>query len=247
MKHPPQHSKSGYPALTRRGLLQGAAIAPMMFAGTIGAAAAAELATPKAFSRIHERKPLGFDASKLRGLSMQLIESHWANNYGGSVRTLNAVQSQLASLLGGSDVPNYLYNGLKREHLMRTGSVILHELYFDNLGGSGHAGADLRTRIAADFGSFDACIDEFRRISLGLGGGSGWVVLAWNHHFGMLENYWMADHMHYPAGSEPLLVIDLYEHSYQMDYGAATARYVDAFLDNVNWEVVQARYERAVA
>ena len=105
----------------------------------------------------------------------------------------------------------------------------------------------MRTAIARDFGSFDTCMNEFRRISLGLGGGSGWVVLAWNHHFGTLENYWMADHMHYPAGSQPLLVIDLYEHSYQMDYGAATASYLDAFLDNVNWDEVQARYERAIS
>ena len=77
----------------------------------------------------------------------------------------------------------------------------------------------------------------------GLGGGSGWVLLGYNHQFGMLENYWMADHMHSPVATTPLLAIDMYEHSYHMDYGAATARYIDAFFQNVDWDVVVARVE----
>ena len=74
-------------------------------------------------------------------------------------------------------------------------------------------------------------------------GGSGWVMLGYNRHFQALENYWMADHMHSPATTVPLLVLDMYEHSYQMDYGAATARYVDAFLANINWDRVMARID----
>ena len=58
-----------------------------------------------------------------------------------------------------------------------------------------------------------------------------------------LDTYWMADHMHFPAATEPLLVIDMYEHSYHMDYGAATARYIDAFFANIRWDVVAARAE----
>ena len=246
MSQPSDHTSSAVPSLSRRSLLQGAAVSPFLLTSAVGAASDRPISA-KTFNRNYTAKPLPFDASKLRGLSARLLESHWSNNYGGSVRALNGVQAQLGQLLASKDVPNYLYNGLKREHLMRTGSVILHELYFENLGGNGRAGSAMRTAIARDFGSFDTCMNEFRRISLGLGGGSGWVVLAWNHHFGVLENYWMADHMHYPTGSTPLLVIDLYEHSYQMDYGAATASYLDAFLDNVNWDEVQARYERAIS
>ncbi|MGI9205373.1 MAG: Fe-Mn family superoxide dismutase, partial [Woeseiaceae bacterium] len=72
-------------------------------------------------------------------------------------------------------------------------------------------------------------------------GGSGWVVLGYNRHFKSLENYWMADHMHSPAETVPLLVMDMYEHSYQMDFGAATARYIDAFFANINWDTAMAR------
>lgn len=195
------------------------------------------------FAQSHELRPLPFDASKLNGLSARLIESHWSNNYGGSVRTLNAAKKILAEALADKNTPSFVYNGLKREHLMRSGSVVLHELYFDNLGGNGRADSDVRTSIGATFGDFTTWEDEFRRIAGGLGGGSGWVVFGYNTHFGTLENYWLADHMHFPASTVPLLVLDMYEHSYQMDYGAATAKYVDAFFSNIQWEIVAARLE----
>jgi len=194
-----------------------------------------------AFQDTHEPAPLPFDAGKLKGLSKGLIESHWANNYGGSVRALNETNRRLAAALSDPQLPAFIYNDLKREHLMRTGSVVLHELYFGNLGGDGEAPAALRTFIAASFGDFDRWETEFRRIAAGLGGGSGWVVLGFNHHLETLENYWMADHMHSPADTSPLLVLDMYEHSYHMDYGAAAARYVDAFFANIDWESVAAR------
>src|SRR5207342_2548043 len=97
----------------------------------------------------------------------------------------------------------YIYNGLKREQLVRTGSVVLHEVYFSNLGGDGKASAETRSRIAASFGTFDAWETEFRRIGQGLGGGSGWVVLGINHTLKLLENYWLADHATNPPDTEP--------------------------------------------
>lgn len=190
-------------------------------------------------------KPLSFDPAKLNNLSEKLIRSHWENNYGGSVRTLAAVKKQLADAMASKDTPAWLYNDIKREHLIRTGSVVLHECYFDNLGGSGQAGAALRRTLGESFGTYDAWESEFRRIANGLGGGSGWVVLGYNTHTKQLENYWMADHAHGPAATLPLLVLDMYEHSYQMDFGAAAARYIEAFFTNVQWEVVEARLELA--
>lgn len=79
----------------------------------------------------------------------------------------------------------------------------------------------------------------------GLGGGSGWVVLGYNLHTGLVENYWLWDHQHSPAATMPLLVMDMYEHSYQMDYGAAAIKYVDAFFKNIRWDVVASRWEKA--
>lgn len=186
-------------------------------------------------------KPLPFDPSKLPGLSEKMLRSHWENNYGGSVKALAAVKKRLAAAATDKDLPPYVYNDLKREHLIRTGSVVLHEVYFDNLGGSGKASAAERQLIASAFGSYDAWESEFRRIGAGLGGGSGWVVLGFNQHTHLLENYWMADHASAPADTTPLLVMDMYEHSYQMDYGAAAPKYIDAFFQNLQWDAVAAR------
>ncbi len=239
------------PSETRRDVLKGsvAGLAAGLLANSrpaFGQDAAGErapdIAIP-AFDSTHELKPLPFSSSSLKGLSKGLIESHWANNYGGSVRALNETNRRLAAALADANVPAFTYNDLKREHLMRSGSVVLHELYFDNLGGDGNPSADLRGLIGRAFGSHDRWETEYRRIAAGLGGGSGWVVLGYNRQFRTLENYWMADHMHFPAATEPLLVIDMYEHSYHMDYGAATARYIDAFFANIQWDAVSARVE----
>lgn len=197
--------------------------------------------TSAAFQSQTELKPLPFDPAKLNGLSERLIRSHWENNYGGSVKALASIKARLAQAAGDKDLPPYVYNDLKREHLVRTGSVVLHELYFENLGGNGHAGSAERQAIAQAFGSFDVWETEFRRIGAGLGGGSGWVLLGFNLHTGQLENYWMADHADAPAATVPMLVMDMYEHSYQMDFGAAAARYIDAFFQNIPWKIVAAR------
>jgi len=228
----------------RRSALQTLALlgagAALVHHATAAEAAAAAPASDSAVLR-----PLSFDPAKLNGLSEKLIRSHWENNYGGSVRTLAAVKKQLAEAMADKNTPAWLYNDIKREHLVRTGSVVYHEYYFDNLGGNGQAGASLRQTLGDAFGSYDAWESEFRRIAGGLGGGSGWVMLGFNAHTRQLENYWMADHAHGPAATLPLLVMDMYEHSYQMDFGAATARYIDAFFRNIRWDSVESRLELA--
>jgi len=197
--------------------------------------------TPTAFDYQHVPVPLPFDAKSLKGISEKLIQSHWENNYGGAVKALNTVRGRLAQALTDASTPPYVYNGLKREQLIRTGSVVLHELYFANLGGDGKASGDLRTRIAASFGTFDAWEAEFRKIGQGLGGGSGWVVLGYNEKLKLLENYWLADHASNPPDTAPILVMDMYEHAYQMDYGAAAPKYIDAFFANIQWDKAAAR------
>ena len=164
-----------------------------------GGAPAPAAAASKAFEVSHQPVALPFDAKHLKGLSERLIDSHWENNYGGAVKALNALRSRLTQALADANTPPYVYTGLKREQLLRTGSVVLHEYYFANLGGDGQAGAAARTRISQSFGSFDAWESEFRKIGLGLGGGSGWVVLGHNRRLNLLENYWMSDHGTAPA------------------------------------------------
>ncbi len=228
---------------TRRDFIQTTAALSVLAATGVGSAAEAaeERKTLSAYEYKHSPAPLPFAAGSLKGLSEKLIQSHWENNYTGAVNALNLVRGRLTQAAGDTNTPPYVYNGLKREQLFRTGSVVLHELYFTNLGGDGKAGADLRTRIAGSFGSFDAWETEFRKIAQGLGGGSGWVVLGFNEQLKVLENYWMADHATGPVATKPVLVLDMYEHAYHMDYGAAAAKYIDAFMANINWEPVAKR------
>lgn len=203
------------------------------------------LATIPAFAARHQPKPLRFDPSRLSGLSERLITSHHENNYGGSVRALNMIEARLAAALSDTDFPAVVYGGLKREQLHRTGSVVLHEIYFDGLGGNGQPGGAVRAALIAAFGSFDHWESDFRRTALSLAGGSGWCVLAYNLHTRSLHNYWAPDHMHAASAGAPLLALDMYEHSFHLDYGAAAAKYVDAFFRNIDWEIVESRFVSA--
>src|SRR5215831_18644582 len=98
-------------------------------------------------------KPLGCDPQRIKGMSEKLIVSHYENNYGGAVKRLNLITEQLAELNFGS-APNFLINGLRREELIATNSMILHELFFAGLGDESAPGKELSAAIASDFGSF---------------------------------------------------------------------------------------------
>jgi Fe-Mn family superoxide dismutase len=214
--------------------------------GQVPAAAPVDAAPPPAFRGQHQPRPLPFDPARLPGLSEKLLRSHWENNYGGAVKALNAVEQRLGAMLADKDLPPYVYGDLKREELVRTGSVVLHEHYFGNLGGGGgKASGTILDMIKQGFGSYETWEAEFRRTAGALAGGSGWVVLAQSLHTGEIHNYWAWDHMHSAVLGAPLLVLDMYEHAYHMDFGAAAARYVDAFLANVSWEEVGRRAEWA--
>lgn len=215
--------------------------------GTATVASAQEPVRIAAFAGNHMPKPLRFDPAKLTGLSERLITSHWENNYQGSVRGLNTIETRLAAAMDDADFPPVAYAGLKREELHRTGSVVLHEYYFGALGGNGNPGGSIYEALHSWFGSFEAWEAEFRRTALSLAGGSGWCVLSWNAHTSSLHNYWAWDHMHGAVTGAPLIALDMYEHSYHMDYGTAAARYIDAFMANLDWEVVDARYRAATA
>jgi Fe-Mn family superoxide dismutase len=199
-----------------------------------------------AFAGTHQPKPLPFNAAKLDGISERMITSHWQNNYSGSVGALNVVEKRLAQLAKEKDAPAYLYGDLKREEILRTGSVVLHEKYFANLGGNGKADGSARKLIEQWFGSYENWESEFRKTGQSLAGGSGWTILAFNLHTKSLHNYWASDHAYNAPFSVPLLVLDMYEHSYHIDYGSAAAKYVEAFMKNVNWEEVNRRAEWAM-
>ena len=222
----------------------GAGAAALAMSGNAAAVPAQET-LPLAFAGKHTPKPLPFDPTKLTGISEKLITSHHDNNYVGAVKALNVVEQRLAVLAKEKDLPDYLYGDLKREEVIRTGSIVLHEKYFANLGGNGKPDGNAKKLIGQWFGSYEAWEAEFKRVGNGLSGGSGWTVLGFNQHTREVHNYWSADHASNPPFTVPLLVLDMYEHAYHMDYGAAAAKYVDAFMTNVNWEEVNHRIEAA--
>ncbi len=187
-------------------------------------------------------KPLSCDPAKLKGLSEKLIVSHWENNYSGAVKRLNAISEQLASL-NFATAPVFVVNGLKREELIAMNSMILHELYFDGLGDGGEPDTALREALTRDFGSVERWRAEFIAMGKAMGGGSGWVLLTYSARDRRLVNQWAADHTHGLAGGTPILALDMYEHSYHIDYGAAAAKYVDAFMLNVRWHNVSSLHQ----
>ena len=100
--------------------------------------------------------------------------------------------------------------------------------------------------LDANFGSVERWREEFVAMGKALGGGSGWVLLVFQPREGTLINQWAADHTHAVAGGVPILALDMYEHAYHIDYGAAAGLYVDAFMANIDWPAVYARYQLAV-
>ena len=191
-------------------------------------------------------RPLAFPFGQLNGLSERLLSSHHANNYTGAVKRLNAIRAQLQALDFAS-APGFQLNGLKREELVATNSMLLHELYFGSLGGDGRTMVPAMTlAIDANFGSVDRWRAQFVAMGKALGGGSGWVVLTFMPRDGTLVNQWAADHTDAVAGGVPILALDMYEHSYHMDFGAAAGAYVDTFMANIDWAQVYERYQLAV-
>jgi Fe-Mn family superoxide dismutase len=192
----------------------------------------------------HVIVPLPFDPKKLKGLSEKLITSHHENNYGGAVKNLNKVEDELTRIT--KETPGFQLSGLRERELTFGNSMVLHELYFGNLGGDGKASGAVGKAVGDAFGGFGRWEELFRATGMSLAGGSGWTILDLGLHTGNLGVHWSGGHSQVPADAVPLLVMDMYEHAYQMDYGAAAAKYVDAFFANINWDEVSRRYQRAV-
>jgi Fe-Mn family superoxide dismutase len=212
--------------------------------GLLGNSALAQSSPPiggKAMA--YDVKPLSIDPKSIKGISEKVLVSHYENNYVGAVRRLNAIQEQLGNL-DFAKAPVFQINGLKREELIAMNSMILHEHYFDGLGGAGVPKGPLSDAIARDFGSFEKWKTQFAAIGKAEGGGSGWVILPWSPRDKRLVNQWAADHTTTIAGGRPVVVLDMYEHAYHMDYGAKAAAYVDTYMEAIRWDNAARLYEQ---
>jgi Fe-Mn family superoxide dismutase len=225
--------------IDRRTLIHAAAGTSMALAAT-RAASETTTANPTSYTP----KPLSLDPKSIKGISEKVLVSHYENNYLGAVKRLGAIRAQLAEL-DFAKAPNFVVNGLKREELIALNSAILHEFYFDSLGGGGAPSGALVDAIAKDYGGYERWRAEFSAIGKAEGGGSGWVILAYSPREKRLVTQWAADHTTTIAGGRPLLVLDMYEHAYHMDYGARAGAYVDAFMEAIRWDNVGKLYEQA--
>ncbi len=191
----------------------------------------------------------------LNGLSDRLIVSHYEHNYGAAVQSLNSIWGRLAEL-DPATAPDYEIRALKHAELIALGSVALHELYFGSLGGDGavlFTGSGSGTRLSSDisaalernFGSVAAWQREFVALAHALSGGSGWAVLAYSRQDGKLYNQLALDDSQAITDAVPLLVLDMYEHAYQMEFGANATAYIEAFMRNVDWTAVANRLTNA--
>ena len=222
------------------GLLVGAAATTSLISQTASAQNAQQTG---AKAMTYEAKPLSLDPKAIKGISEKVLVSHYENNYVGAVKRLNAIGVQLAEL-DFAKAPNFVINGLKREELIAANSMILHEVYFDSLGGAGRPSGGLADAIARDFGSLERWRTEFSAMGKAEGGGSGWVILAYSPRDKRLVNQWAADHTTTLAGGRPVMVLDMYEHAYHMDFGAKAAAYVDIYMEAIRGDNAAKLYEQ---
>ena len=182
----------------------------------------------------------------LNGIPPRLIENHYEHYYGEALNRLNMITKELESLDASATSPDVI-NRLKRDQFTELNSTLLHELYFASLGGDGRTlPATIAAAITRDFGSVDRWRHEFSALATALSGSSGWVLLTYVPRDGRLINQTATDHGQSIAGGIPILAIDMYEHAYQLEFGANATAYIAAFMRNIDWNAVQARYDDAV-
>lgn len=191
----------------------------------------------------HKAVPLPFNAAKLSGLSEKLLTSHHGNNYAGAIKNLNAVELELDKVT--KDTPGFQVAALRERELTYANSAYLHERYFENLGGDGKPTGDFSKALATQFGSAARWEEQLRATAMSLGGGSGWVVIAVSPLTNDLRIVGTGGHAPALAAGTPIFVLDMFEHAYALDYGAAHAKYIDAFFANLNWGVLDKRWQAA--
>jgi len=177
----------------------------------------------------------------MEGFSQTLLNNHFTL-YQGYVTNTNKVLESLAAMLKDGKVGNPEYAELKRRLGFEFDGMRLHEYYFENLGGKGtlDKSGRLGKRLAQDFGSYGDWEKDFRGTAAMRG--IGWAILYLDNLAGRLINQWINEHeTGHLAGGTPILVLDVFEHAFMIDYGLKRADYIEAFFKNVNWAAVESR------
>jgi len=184
------------------------------------------------------------DYSKLIGMdgfSETLLKNHFTL-YQGYVTNTNKLLDTVDQMLKDGKTGTPEFAEMKRRLGWEFNGMRLHEYYFENLGGktSLEKSKRLSKELADNFGSYEAWEKDFK--ATGAMRGIGWVVLYQDPMANKLINFWINEHdVSHPAGCNPLLIMDVFEHAFMLDYGLKRAEYIDAFFKNINWSQVEAR------
>jgi len=177
----------------------------------------------------------------MEGFGETLLNNHFTL-YQGYVTNTNKLLDSLAAMLKEGKMATLEYAELKRRMGFEFNGMRLHEYYFENLGGKGtlDKSGKLGKKLAEEFGSYEDWEKDFRATAAMRG--IGWAILYQDSLTGMLLNQWINEHeTGHPAGCTPLLVLDVFEHAFMIDYGLKRADYIEAFFKNINWGVVESR------
>jgi len=177
----------------------------------------------------------------MEGFSDTLLKNHFTL-YQGYVTNTNKLMDTLAAMLKEGKTGSPEYAELKRRFGFEFNGMRLHENYFDNLGGKAplDKAGKLGRKLAEGFGSYENWEKDFR--ATGAMRGIGWAVLYQDNIAGNLFNQWINEHeIGHPAGCTPVLIMDVFEHAFMIDYGLNRAGYIESFFKNIKWTSVEAR------
>ena len=177
----------------------------------------------------------------MEGFSETLLKNHFTL-YQGYVTNTNKVIDTLNQMLKDGKTATPEYAELKRRLGWEFNGMRLHEYYFENLGGKGGIKKDgkLAKKLTDSFGNYELWEKDFK--STGTMRGIGWVATYQDVTNGNLLNFWINEHdVSHPSGGNPILIMDVFEHAYMIDYGLKKADYIEAFFKNINWSIAESR------
>jgi len=177
----------------------------------------------------------------MEGFSETLLKNHFTL-YQGYVTNTNKVLDTLAQMLKDDKASSPEFAELKRRLGWEFNGMRLHEYYFENLGGKNAPDKtkNVVKNMTEDFGSYEAWEKDFK--ATGAMRGIGWVALYQDMSNGKLINFWINEHdVAHPAGCNPVLIMDVFEHAFMLDYGLKKADYISAFFKNIDWSAVETR------
>ncbi|MBI2042028.1 MAG: superoxide dismutase [Candidatus Nealsonbacteria bacterium] len=171
----------------------------------------------------------------LNGISDKTIDIHWGKLYQGYVKKWQELQERLKEGVS---------RDLKVEESFLADAVVLHEAYFDILGSDGKPTGSIINAIAKDYGSFEEWTGHFKALGIA---SRGWVVLAYDFNDGKLRNYIADAHNLYGVwGAAPIIVLDMYEHAYFIDFGSDKKSYIETYFKNLDWKKIEQKFNKIV-